>query len=46
MFGEVSMQREKESGRLRAVKVVPRSRVKMHEMDALIALQDVCTAFW
>lgn len=46
MFGEVSMQREKRSGQLRTVKVVPRNRVKMYEMDALIALQDVRMVFW
>lgn len=40
-FGEVSLQREILSGQLRAVKVVPQHQVRVHEMDALIDLQDV-----
>lgn len=40
-FGEVSLQREILSGQLRAVKVVAQHQVRVHEMDALIDLQDV-----
>lgn len=40
-FGEVSLQREKVSGQLRAVKVISQHQLRVHEMDALIDLQDV-----
>lgn len=41
-FGEVFLQRERISGRLRAVKAITRNKVRLHEMDALSDLQDVC----
>lgn len=41
-FGEVSLQRERISGNLRAVKAVLRSQLRPHEMETLITLQDVC----
>lgn len=41
-FGEVSLQREKVSGQLRTVKVIAQHQLRVHEMDALIDLQDVC----
>lgn len=41
-FGEVSLQREKVSGKLRAVKAIAKSQLRTHEMEALIDLQDVC----
>lgn len=40
-FGEVSLQRELVSGELRAVKSIDKRRWRVHEMDALIDLQDV-----
>lgn len=41
-YGEVSLQREKYSGQLRAVKAISKTQLRTHEMDALIDLQDVC----
>lgn len=40
-FGEVSLQREKESGQLRAVKVIAKTQLQTNEMQTLIDLQDV-----
>lgn len=40
-FGEVSLQREKVSGQLRAVKVIAKTQLRTNEMETLIALQDV-----
>lgn len=40
-FGEVSLQREKGSNELRAVKVIAKTQLRTHEVGALIDLQDV-----
>lgn len=40
-FGEVTLQREVVSGKLRAVKAISKSQLRTHEMEALIELQDV-----
>lgn len=45
-YGEVSLQREKSSGELRAVKAISKTQLRRHEMDALIDLQDVCARWW
>lgn len=45
-FGVVSLQREKVSGELRAVKAIDRNRLNKREMELLIDLQDVCTRCW
>lgn len=40
-FGDVWLQREKLSGKLRPVKAIAKHQVRTHELDALIDLQDV-----
>lgn len=42
-FGVVWRQRA-ESGKLRAVKIIPKSQLNIQEVEALIELQDVCPA--
>lgn len=40
-FGQVSLQQERVSGQLRAVKIIALGQVRMTEIDALANLQDV-----
>lgn len=41
-FGEVRLESEQGTGKLRAVKVIPKRQVNINEVETLIDLQDVC----